>query len=185
MPNSQKEKVVEQVTECVDRSQVMIMADYRGLTVAEMEDLRAKIRESNGQFTVIKNRLMKIALGENPAVGELDSVLKGPTGVAFGFDDPVALAKALLDYEKDHDNLELKGGILGTEALNLDGVKALSKMPDLPQLRGMLAGSVKDPIRKVAIAMDQPAKKVAFAANNLRSKMVWAFQNYAAKLEEA
>ncbi|MBN1515730.1 50S ribosomal protein L10 [Candidatus Sumerlaeota bacterium] len=185
MPNPKKAQVVKELTEMVDGSQVMVLADYRGMTVADMDDLRKRLRQENAEFHVVKNRLMKIALGDNPAANNLGLKIKGPTGVAFGFEDPVALAKTVLKYADDNKKFELKGAILGSEVLEADGVKALSKMPGLRELRGQLAGSMLQPLRQVAYMMTAPQREVACMLENSRRKMLNAFQNYAAKLEEA
>lgn len=185
MPNAKKIELVREVTDKVNRAQVMVLADYRGMSVEQMEGLREKLRKSKAEFRVIKNRLYKIALGDNPALEQLREQLIGPTGVAFGYEDPVELAKEILAYAKEHEAVfELKGGVLGLAALDNDGLKALSKMPGLRELRGQMAGALKKPQTNMAVVLKKPVGQIAFASQNLRRKMVNAFQNYAAKLEE-
>lgn len=184
MPNEKKIEEVKELIDWVADSQAMIVADYRGLTVEQISELRSIIRKENSKFRVVKNRLMKIALKENDSA-EIDDQLKGPTGVAFGFDDPVALAKVLLKYEEDNEKFDLKGGILGKDALDVEGIKRLSKMPGLQELRAQMAGVLKKPIRNVPVVMNKPGQEVAFAGMNAVKKMLYAFQNRASQLEEA
>ena len=182
MPNAKKVQEVEELKDLVSRAQTMMLADYRGLSVAEMEILRRKMRDNAAQFRVVKNRLMKIALSETGVIA-VDEKLTGPTGVAFGFDDPVTMAKLLLDFAKEHNHFELKGGILGDEALEPDGIQRLSKMPGLQELRAQLAGSLKQPLNQVVNMMQEPAQQIANSMNDMLNKMLYVFQGREQQLE--
>ena len=182
MPNEQKRQEVSELRELISRAEAMILADYRGLTVAEMEELRNKMREQGLQFRVVKNRLMKIALQEEDAA-DVSEQLRGPTGVAFGFDDPVSLAKTVLGFADSHEVFEPKCGILGDSVLDQAQVKSLSKMPGLVEMRGQLASSMMQPMREVAIMMSEPARELATAMDQLLKQLLYALQARAAQLE--
>ena len=113
------------------------------MTVAEISEFRDQLRAKAAKLKVVKNRLFKLALANQELQGRIDELLQGPTSVAFAFEDPVSLAKAVIDFASDHDIMEIKGGLLGASVLDPNGVKRLSKMPGLTELRGMLAVSLK------------------------------------------
>ena len=183
MPNEQKKQEVGELRELISRAEAMILADYRGLTVAEMEELRNKMREQGLQFRVVKNRLMKIALQEEESGVDVDEQLRGPTGVAFGFDDPVSLAKTVLGFAGSHEVFSPKCGILGESVLDAEQVKSLSKMPGLNEMRGQLASSMMQPMREVAVMMTEPARELATAMDQLLKQLLYAVQARAAQLE--
>lgn len=183
MPNPQKIQEVKQVRELVERSQAMIITDYRGLTVAEVSVLRNQLREKSSCLRVVKNRLMKLALNEAGATADVSTHLKGPTAIAFGFEDPVAVAKVVLDFSKDHDALSVKAGILGDAALDAAGVGQLAKMPGLPELRAQLAYSLKQPMTQVATMMQAKSKELATATQQITTKILYAFQARQQQLE--
>jgi len=176
MPSPKKIRDVAALKKEIDKAQVMILADYRGLTVAELSDLRTRLRGKASSFRVIKNRLFKLALSDHQAE-TIDSLLKGPTGVALAFEDPVALAKLVGEYAKENKKFELKGGLFGEEELDINGIQQLAKMPGLQELRAQLACSVKQPLTEVATMMTASARELATASQQMLSKMANAFQN--------
>lgn len=173
MVRSEKIEFVNQISDKLRQSQSVILADFRGLTVAEMTDLRRQLRKAGIDLKVIKNRLGKRALS-NAECETLDEYLKGNTAWAFGLTDPVEPAKILSNYAKDNEKLILKGGLLDRKRIGPQMVTQLAAMPGRKELLSKMAGGMK-----------QPAVKVASAMNASLTKVVYAFNALAKKLEEA
>ena len=149
MPTPQKEETVAEVADTLRNSQAAILADYRGLTVSQISDLRKKLRDADTQFAVVKNTLFRRASeGVIESSSELDATLNGPTAIAFAMKDPVATAKVLTDYIRDNRNtpLTLKGGLIGGKFYTPDQVNALSKVPPREVLIAQMLGSLQSPI---------------------------------------
>lgn len=149
MPTQEKEALVAEIADALRASQATILADYRGLTVAQVSDLRKKLREAGTEFAVVKNTLFKRASeGIMPLDPQLDAILNGPTAVAFAKSDPVAAAKILADYIRDNRNtpLTLKGGMVGGKFFTPDQVNQLSKVPPREVLIAQMLGALQSPI---------------------------------------
>jgi large subunit ribosomal protein L10 len=127
--------------------------------VAESTDLRAKMREAGATYQVAKNRLAKIALKDTDYAG-IEEYLSGPTALAYS-EDPVAAAKAVVEFAKTNDRLEVVGGSMGSQVLDEAGVRSLASMPSLDELRGKLVGLVNAPATKIAQVVNAPANKLA------------------------
>nr|WP_210344268.1 50S ribosomal protein L10 [Methylobacterium ajmalii] len=138
---------------------VVVVAHYKGLTVADMQKLRSQMKQAGATVKVAKNRLANIAL-EGTDVASIQPLLKGPTLLAYS-SDPVAAAKVAVDFAKANDKLVILGGAMGTTALNPDGVKALASLPSLDELRAKLVGLVQAPATKIAQVVNAPAAKLA------------------------
>lgn len=140
-----KKVVVEEIREKFNNAKSAILVDYRGLTVGEATDLRTKFREAGVEYKVYKNNLMKLAIKESDFEG-LAADLKGPSAVAFGYEDPVTPAKIVKDFSKEHKNLELKAGVV--EGTYYDNAKII-EIADIPSrevLLSRLVGSFQSPI---------------------------------------
>lgn len=137
----------------------IVVTHYTGLTVAEVTDLRAKMREAGASFKVTKNRLTRLALKGTPYEG-IDALFTGPTAIAYSA-DPVAPAKIAVEYAKKNDKLIVVGGAMGEKALDADGVKSLATMPSLDELRAKLAGLLTQPAAKIAAVLQAPGGQVA------------------------
>ncbi len=146
MPTVQKETTVDEIKDRLTASGGLIMADYRGLTVKEMQELRTKVRESGADLKIYKNRLTQIALREL-AMPSLDDYLTGPTALVFLVDDPVAPAKALHDFAKGHQALEIKGGLVESQVVDAGAIKAIAVLPSREELVAKLMGMMLSPIR--------------------------------------
>jgi large subunit ribosomal protein L10 len=138
---------------------VVVVAHYKGLTVAEMQKLRAQMKQAGATVKVTKNRIANIAL-DGTDVASIKPLLKGPTLLAYS-SDPVAAAKVAVDFAKGNDKLVILGGAMGTTALNPDGVKALASLPSLDELRGKIVGLIQAPATKIAQVVSAPAAKLA------------------------
>jgi large subunit ribosomal protein L10 len=146
MPTVQKEELVEEIKSRLTSSEGMIMVDYRGLTVKEMQELRGEVRNAGGELTVYKNRLTQIALREL-AMPSLDEYLMGPTAFVFSGADPVGPAKALQDYSKGHPALEIKGGLVQNQVVDAAGVKTIASLPSREELVAKIMGMLLNPVR--------------------------------------
>ena len=165
---AQKEKVVEELGQIFESSGVVVVSHYVGLTVAEMQDLRARAREAGGSVRVAKNRLAKIALEGKPceAMGDL---LTGMTVLTYS-EDPVAAAKVAEDFAKENKKFEILGGAMGENALDRAGVEAVSKMPSREELIATIAGMLGAPASNIAGAIGAPASNIASILSTIEEK---------------
>jgi len=155
----EKAELIETLQSTLNASATVVVTHQVGMTVAESSDLRLKMREAGAGFKVTKNRIAKLAL-KGTAYEDLDSMFTGPTAIGTSA-DPVAAAKALVDFAKDNDKLTIVGGSMDGKTLDKAGVEALAKMPSLDELRGRLVGLVQAPAAKLARVTQAPAGKVA------------------------
>jgi len=165
---AQKEKVVEELGQIFESSGVVVVAHYAGLTVAEMQDLRARMREAGGSVRVAKNRLAKIALEGKPCESIAD-LLSGMTVLTYS-EDPVAAARVTEDFAKDNKKLEILGGAMGESALDRAGVEAVSKMPSRDELIAQIAGMLGAPASNIAGAIGAPASNIAGILSTIEDK---------------
>ena len=176
LTRTQKEGEVAELQQRFRRAKSVFVAEYRGLSVAAVDALRAKLRaEGKGDFEyrVAKNTLIKLAAAGS--AGEaLAPHLAGPTGLAFSYGDPARLAKVLVDYAKEHEVFKLRGGVVEGAALGRAEIATLATLPSLDELRAKLLGLIQAPATKVAGVLAAPAGQLA--------RLVAARQR---KLEEA
>ncbi|WP_071673918.1 50S ribosomal protein L10 [Nioella nitratireducens] len=168
MDRAQKEKVVEELGQIFESSGVVVVSHYEGLTVAEMQDLRARMREAGGSVRVAKNRLAKIALDGTPCQGIAD-LMTGMTVLSFS-EDPVAAAKVAEDYAKSNDKFEILGGAMGDTILDRAGVEAVSKMPSREELIASIVGCIGAPASNIAGAIGAPASNIAGILSTVEEK---------------
>ncbi|MEZ5126302.1 MAG: 50S ribosomal protein L10 [Thermoleophilia bacterium] len=145
MLRNEKEAVIAEIAAQLTKAENLYVSDYRGLTVAQLSELRAKLRESGSSFTVVKNTLGGIA-AERAERAELRELLGGPTAVTFCGDDVVAAAKALSDFARTHPQLEVRGGLLNRSVVDAAGVKALATLPPREVLVGQMVGTIAAPL---------------------------------------
>lgn len=164
MDRSQKAESVAFLNEVFGEAGAVVITRNLGMTVAQSTALRIKIREAGASFKVAKNSLAKIAIAGTDYEG-LSEFFTGPTAIAASA-DPVAAAKAVVDFAKTNDKLEIVGGAMGSVVLNADGIKALATMPSLDEMRAKLIGLIQAPATKIAQLSTAPAAKLArvFAA---------------------
>ena len=146
-----KKQVVTEISEKFNESQSAVLVDYRGLTVEEVTALRKELRDNNIDYKVYKNTMTRRAIGEGE-LSDLTEHLVGPTAIAFGKDDVVAPARILHNFAKDHEALEIKGGVIEGQVATLDEIKELSTLPDHDGLVSMLLSVLQAPIRNLAYA---------------------------------
>lgn len=168
MDRAQKEKVVEELGQIFESSGVVVVAHYEGMTVAQMQDLRARMREAGGSVRVAKNTLAKIALEGKPCAS-MAGLLTGMTVLAFS-EDPVAAAKVAVDYAKANDKFAILGGSMGTEALDAAGVKVVAAMPSREELIAQIASCIGAPASNIAGAIGAPASNIAGILKTLEER---------------
>ncbi|QKY71762.1 50S ribosomal protein L10 [Lentibacillus sp. CBA3610] len=154
----QKRQHVQDIADKFRNSQSTVLVDYRGLDVAEVNELRKQLREANIEFKVYKNTMTRRAV-EAVELGELSDTLVGPTAVAFSNDDVVAPAKILNNFAKEHDALEIKGGVIEGEIATLEQIKELADLPNYEGMVSMLLSVLQAPVRNFAYAAKAIADK--------------------------
>lgn len=159
MDRTAKADLVSTLNGVFANTSVVVVAHYKGLTVADMQKLRSQMKLAGATVKVTKNRLANIAL-DGTDVASIKPLLKGPTLLAYS-SDPVAAAKVAVEFAKVNDKLVILGGAMGTTALNPDGVKALASLPSLDELRAKIVGLIQAPATKVAQVVNAPAAKLA------------------------
>jgi len=155
-----KQEVVKQYEEWLANSQGMIVSEYVGLSVKDLDALRKSIRETGGEFHILKNTLAKIAF-DNAKIAYNEETFVKSTAVGFAFEDPPALAKAIVDFSKENDSLKVKSGYLNGEMLSADEVKALASLPSLPVLRAQLLSTILAPATQIARVLAEPGRQIA------------------------
>ena len=160
MPNTHKIEEVAAIKDRFSRASAVILADYRGLTVKEMQALRVSLRAAGAELRVYKNTLAQIAMREL-ALPDLGDLLDGPTAFLFTYSDPVAPAKAIVDFTKDHKVLEVKGGFIESAVTSAEGVIALASLPSREELIAKLLGTMLNPIVGFARVLNGPTEAFA------------------------
>ena len=159
MDRAEKREFVTGLNEVFKSTGSVVVAHYAGLTVANMNDLRSKMRAAGGTVKVAKNRLAVIAL-QGTDSEKMGDLFKGQTLIAYS-DDPVAAPKVASDFAKANDKLVILGGAMGATALDADGVKALATMPSLDELRAKIVGMINTPATRIAGVLQAPAGNLA------------------------
>ncbi len=168
MDRAQKEAVVDELGQIFASSGVVVVAHYVGMTVKQMQDLRAKMREVNGSVRVAKNKLAKIALDGKPGV-KMGNLLSGMTVLAFS-EDPVAAAKVCEAYAKGNDKFVILGGAMGDAVLDAAGVKTVASMPSRTELIAQIVGMIGSPGSNIAGAIGAPAANIASILSTIEEK---------------
>jgi len=156
---TEKREFVAELNQALSATSMIVVTRNAGLTVAEATDLRRKMRASGSTFRIAKNRLTNLALEGTPFDG-IRSLLKGPTALAWS-KDPVAVAKAAVEFAKTNEKFVLVGGALGSQTLDADGIKALAELPSLDELRARLVGMISTPATRIAGVLQAPAGQLA------------------------
>ena len=159
MNRAEKQQSIESVNAKFNEAQIALVVHNTGLTVAQMSDLRRKMREAGADFKVAKNRLAKIAL-KDTKFEQLSDLFKGPTVLATSA-DPVSVAKGIVEFAKTNDKLVIVGGAYGEQKLSVKDIEALSKLPSLDELRAKIVGMIKTPATRIAGVLQAPGGQVA------------------------
>lgn len=168
MDRAAKQESIAELSGVFKTSNVVVVAHYSGLTVAQMQTLRQQMKQAGAKVKVAKNRLAKIALKDTDAA-VIAPLLKGPTVLAYS-GDPIAAPKVAIDFAKANEQFVILGGSMGKTALDPNGVKALASLPSLDELRGKIVGLLVAPATKLAQLSNAPAAKVARVVQAYASK---------------
>lgn len=172
MPAKVKFEKVEELRAMLQRSQGTFLAEYRGMTVAQITSLRSQVREAGGEMKVAKNTLMKIALEQEGLPVFPEDIATGPNVFTLAYGDPVAVAKVLRDFSKERTNkaFVLKGGILGKSILNLDQVSALADLPSRDVVLGQVVRTIAGPISGFLTVLSGPIRGLATCLNQIKEQ---------------
>jgi large subunit ribosomal protein L10 len=172
MPTEAKRETVAELKDELARSRTMIVSEYRGLTVREIAEIRRALSRNDVSYRIVKNRLMRIAAGDG--VGEaLSPLLTGPTAIAFG-NDETATAKAVIDATRAYKVVRITGGVLGTRAIDADGVTRLATLPPREVLLGRLAGAIQSPTATLASLLAANIRNLGYALTQVRDQKAQA-----------
>ena len=155
-----KNELIAQYSEWAKNSKALVLTQYVGLTMKDIDALRAKVRENGGEFHIMKNTLAKRAF-EQAGFSVQPEQLEGSTAVVFAFTDAPATVKAVTDFVKTSEFLKIKGGFLEKQALTPESVKALADLPPLPVVRGQLLGTLLAPASKLVRTLAEPGRMIA------------------------
>ncbi len=155
-----KEEVQAQYADWIKRSEAVILVEYTGAKMKSIDAIRAKIRETGGEFHIVKNTLVRRVFAENGMEFPQDYLVKS-TAISFAFKDPASTAKALTDATKGNEFVKVKGGLMGGKSLSAAQVKSLSEMPPLPVMRATLLGVLQAPAGKLVRTLAEPARGLA------------------------
>jgi large subunit ribosomal protein L10 len=161
MNRTEKAQLIEELHKELESSPHAVLVDFRGLSVPAVTEFRRKVKAAGSHYRVVKNSLA-LRAAKGTALEKLGDKLEGTTGIAYTKDDPVALAKVLVDFAKDHPQLAFKMGVVsGSQLLDANGVKSLSTMPSLPELRSRLLGLLQAPATQLVRLLGTPATQLA------------------------
>ena len=162
MNKEQKKQYISDMTNQFEKSEAVIVTHYQGLTMNQLDDLRAKMREHGIKFKITNNRITKLAL-EKTRCKELSKLFTGPTAVALS-SDAITSAKILTNFSKENSNLKILGGIMGEDILDVTGVQNVATLPSLDEARAKIVGILRSPAQKIASILLAPASKIAILA---------------------
>ena len=162
MNKEQKKNYISDMTAQFENSEAVLVTHYQGLTVSQLDKLRAEMRDHGIQFKITKNRITKIAL-ENSRCKDIKNLFTGPTAVALS-DDAITSAKILTKFSKDNKSLKILGGIMGNEVLDVAAVQNVATLPTLDEARAKIVGILRSPAQKIASILLAPASKIAILA---------------------
>ena len=168
MPTEAKRETVAALREELAKSKALIVSEYRGLKVSELAEIRRSLRKQDVSYRVVKNRLLKIAAGDE-MVAALGPLLNGPTAIAFG-NDAAATAKAVLDATRPYRIVRIKGAVLGTRSVDAEGVTRLATLPPREVLQAQLAGALQSPIAMLGGLLNANLRNFAYALQQLADK---------------
>ncbi len=183
MNKAQKSEALDVLKGIFATAGIVVVAQYAGMSVSQMTDLRGKLRPEQGSLKVVKNRLAKIALEGTPGEAGAD-LFQGPAAIVFS-PDAVSVTKVVLDYAKANENFVLKGGILGASVLDESGIEALSKMPSLDEMRAKLVGSLSAPGGMLARTLNAPGNNFATALGGVGRNLASVLAQRQAQIEAA
>ena len=163
MPTQEKIESVQELRQRLDGVRTLLLTEYRGLTVQQLSELRKQLRSVSAEYTVIKNRLARLAL--SPELAEVKGLLKGPTGMVTTKDDPVAVTKTVHTFARTNQALVIKAGYIEGRVLEPDGLKALADLPSREALRAQLVGAISGPLTQLVTLLQAPQRELVYVLN--------------------
>jgi large subunit ribosomal protein L10 len=155
-----KRELIDQYNQWRKKSQAMILTEYTGLPMKQLDSLRGKMREAGGEFHIVKNTLGKRAF-EEAGISLPENYFEGSTAISFAFEDAPAAAKALTEFARTSDFLKIKGGFLGEKAIGPNDIKALADLPPLDVMRAQVLGTIMAPASRLARTLAEPGRMIA------------------------
>lgn len=165
----EKQRVVEEIKGKVDEAQAVVLVDYRGLNVEELTELRSKYREAGVEYKVYKNTMMRFAF-KDAGYEDFNEHLTGPNAVAFGFDDPVQVAKITHEFAKEHEKLEIKAGIVDGKIIDIEEVKSLASLPSKEVLVAQALAGLNAPITGFVNVLQGNIRNLVYALDAIRKQ---------------
>jgi large subunit ribosomal protein L10 len=155
-----KQQMVDEYMDWVRKSKAMIVVEYTGLSMKQIDDLRAKVHETGSEFHIVKNTLGKVAF-QQAGWEAPDTMFEGSTAISFAFQDPAATAKVINEFMRTSEFVKVKGGYLDQHTLSAEDVKALAELPPLPVVRAQLMGTILAPASRLVRTLAEPARALA------------------------
>lgn len=162
LPKPEKVQKVEEMYQKMEKANALIFTDFKGLTVADLFELRSKIRGLQAEYRVVKNTLALLAIKKVYPDKEFDKFFVGPTAITYCYDDPFAVIKALVDYSKDHEALKLKGGVVDGDICSADEIKEMAKLPPREVILSQVVGSIAAPLSSLVWSLKWPINKLVW-----------------------
>ena len=164
MPTPQKARTINELSDQLSRAMLVIVTDYRGLKVGDLQTFRGNLRPSGAEFHITKNTLTRIA-ASNAGVTGLDALLEGPSALVFAFEDPVQTAKAVSDFVRSSRILSVKGGVMGDRAVSAADVEAIATLPSREVLQARLLGMLVSPMARTLGVLSGPSRSMVYLLN--------------------
>ncbi|MCB0210034.1 MAG: 50S ribosomal protein L10 [Anaerolineae bacterium] len=178
-----KEELIAQYVQEINDSEGLIITEYRGLSVQQIQELRSKIREAEGSYAVVKNTLARRALAE-AGINVDSSLLTGPIGIGFCHQNLPGVAKAVTDFAKSNDKMVVRGGLIGSSVIDEAGVKELTKLPPIEVVRAQLLGLLNTPASQLVGVLNAPASQFVGVLSGGVRQVVNVLNAYATKNPE-
>ncbi len=183
MPTQKKIDLVEQIKQHIERATITVSADFRGLRVKEMEQMRRHLRPANVEVRVIKNRLLRLAAGAT-GTPELMQVVEGPTALVLGYDDPIAAAKAITEYARSAPpTFAIRGAFMDGQPLSPDDLQDIVRLPPRPVMLAQFAGSLQAPLAIFVGLLESPLRELSSLLQSALSELPGLLEARASQLE--
>jgi large subunit ribosomal protein L10 len=161
MPTTAKARTIDELTDQLTNAKLIVLTDYRGLRVADLQDLRTNLRKSGGEIRVAKNTLTRIA-AENAGISGLEPFLEGPLAIGLASDDIVGFSKSLSDFARTSRILTIRGGVLDKTFITAEQVEAISSLPSKEVLQAKLLGLLQSPMARTVGVLSGPSRSLAY-----------------------
>lgn len=169
LKKEEKGAIVSELREKFTNAKAVVFTNYKGMTVKELEDLRGTVRNAGIEYKIVKNTLARIA-AKDTSMTVSDEVFKGPVGIAFGYNDPVLVAKKITEFAKKNDKIKVSSAIIEGRFCNAGDIKTIAELPPREALLSILAGALQAPLGKMASALSATVSSFAYALNALKTK---------------